>query len=152
VTPRTTKEIAKTGVDNSRTEFCIARKLATGHASVLNDSAAVEYLFNPSFIEIRKPQPPDLKYCIYTSPGVCAEDVLSLDKSKQINPILHFGEVEILIRAFKQEFDRVGFNFTRNQIKEAIQYAEEAEEQFLEELYQEGDKFLERIEKSNEKA
>ncbi|MBN1974058.1 MAG: hypothetical protein JW787_10500 [Sedimentisphaerales bacterium] len=153
VTPRTTKEIAKTGVDNSRTEFCIARKLATGHASVLNDSPAVEYLFNPSFIEQRKQTPPDLKYCIYTeSEGYVLNDVLSLDKNKQINPILHFGDIEILIRAFRQEFDRLGFKFTNDQIKEAIWYADEAEKEFKEELFQEGDKFLSRVEASNDKA
>ncbi len=54
VTPRTTKEIAKIGVDNSRTEFCIARKLVTGHAAVLNNNSSIDYLFNPSFIDIRK--------------------------------------------------------------------------------------------------
>ncbi len=37
VSPRSDKEIAKIGVDNSRTEFCIARKLATGHAAILNN-------------------------------------------------------------------------------------------------------------------
>ncbi|MHC4594317.1 MAG: acyl-CoA dehydratase activase-related protein, partial [Planctomycetota bacterium] len=57
VSPRTDKEIAKIGVDNSRTEFCIARKLATGHASVLNDNPGIEYLFNPSFIELRTDKP-----------------------------------------------------------------------------------------------
>ncbi|MEJ2647559.1 MAG: acyl-CoA dehydratase activase-related protein [Sedimentisphaerales bacterium] len=153
VTPRTTKEIAKIGVDNSRTEFCIARKLATGHAAVLNDSFNVEYLFNPSFIELRRQQPPDLKYCIYTeSEGYVLNDVLALDKNRQINPILHFGDDGILVKAFKQEFDRLGFNFTNSQIKEAINYAGEAEKEFREELYKEGDKFLARIEEGNEKA
>ena len=92
------EEIAKIGVDNSRTEFCIARKLATGHASVLNDDPKIEYLFNPSFIEQRTGEPPDLKYCIYTeSEGYVLNDVLSLDKDKQINPILHFGDEELVI-------------------------------------------------------
>jgi len=153
VTPRTTKEIAEIGVDNSRTEFCIARKLATGHAAVLNDHPAVEYLFNPSFIEQRTKRPPDLKYCIYTeSEGYVLNDVLSLDKSRQINPILHFGDIELLVSAFRMEFDRLGFNFTNKQIKEAVKYADEAESRFKEELYREGDKFLERIEAGNEKA
>lgn len=153
VTPRTTKEIANVGVDNSRTEFCIARKLATGHAAALNDSPAVEFLFNPSFIEIIQETPPALKYCIYTeSEGYVLNDVLSLDKSKQINPILHFGDNEILTRAFKQEFDRLGMKFTNSQIKEAILYADQAEKQFKEELYEEGDKFLSRIESTNDKA
>ncbi len=153
VSPRTDKEIAKLGVDNSRTEFCIARKLATGHAAVLNSDPNIEYLFNPSFIEQRMDSPPDLKYCIYTeSEGYILNDVLSLDKSKQINPILHFGDQELLVRELKQEFDRLEFGFTNREIKDAIEYAYKAENEFKKELYTEGDKFLKKIEQGNEKA
>ena len=153
VSPRTDKEIAKIGIDNSRTEFCIARKLATGHASVLNKNPDVEYLFNPSFIEQRTSTPPDLKYCIYTeTEGYILNDVLSLDKNKQINPILHFGGTALLVQAFRQEFDRLGFGITDRRIKSAIRYADEAENKFKAELYKEGDKFLKRIEDNNEKA
>ncbi len=153
VSPKTTKDIAKIGVDNSRTEFCIARKLATGHAAILNENQAVEYLFNPSFIELRTEEPPDLKYCIYTeSEGYVLNDVLSLDKSKQMNPILHFADTELLVRAFRQEFNRLGFSFTDKQLREATQYADEAEKQFRAELHREGDKFLSRVETGNEKA
>jgi len=153
VSPRSDKEIAKIGVDNSRTEFCIARKLATGHAALLNNDPKIEYLFNPSFIEQRTGKPPDLKYCIYTeSEGYVLNDVLSLDKSKQINPILHFGDDELIVQAFKREFDRLGFAISNRQIKAAMKYADAAEAQFKAELYAEGDKFLERIVENNEKA
>jgi len=153
VSPRTNKEIAKIGVDNSRTEFCIARKLATGHAAVLNREPDIQYLFNPSFIEQRMDNPPDLKYCIYTeSEGYILNDVLSLDKSKQINPILHFGDMSLLVREIRREFGRLGFKFSNKQIKTAIKYADEAEQQFKEEIFSEGDKFLQRIEANNEKA
>ncbi|MHC4119177.1 MAG: acyl-CoA dehydratase activase-related protein [Planctomycetota bacterium] len=153
VSPRTNKEIAKIGVDNSRTEFCIARKLATGHAAVLNRDPNVEYLFNPSFIEQRSDSPPDLKYCIYTeSEGYILNDVLSLDKSRQINPILHFGDEALLHHQLKIEFDRLGFGLTDRQIKDAVAFAYEAEKEFKQELYAEGDKFLKKIEAANEKA
>ena len=153
VSPRTDKEIAKIGIDNSRTEFCIARKLATGHASVLNKNPDIEYLFNPSFIELRTGTPPDLKYCIYTeSEGYILNDVLSLDKNKQINPILHFGEMDIIVQALRQEFDRLGFSITNKRIRGAIKYADHAENEFKAELYEEGDKFLKRIEENDEKA
>ncbi|HLB73827.1 MAG TPA: acyl-CoA dehydratase activase-related protein, partial [Sedimentisphaerales bacterium] len=153
VSPRSTPEIAKIGVDNSRTEFCIARKLATGHAAVLNDDPKIEYLFNPSFIEQRTAEPPDLKYCIYTeSEGYVLNDVLSLDKAKQINPILHFGDDELIVQAFRREFDRLGFALSRRQISAAMKYADEAEARFKAELYAEGDKFLERIEAGDEKG
>ena len=153
VSPRTTKEIAAIGVDNSRTEFCIARKLATGHAAVLNSDPNIDYLFNPSFIELRTGSPPDLKYCIYTeSEGYILNDVLSLDKSKQINPILHFGDKGLLIRQLKEEFKRLQLVFTAGQIKEAIEFADNTEREFKEELYEEGEKFLKKIEAGNDKA
>jgi activator of 2-hydroxyglutaryl-CoA dehydratase/predicted nucleotide-binding protein (sugar kinase/HSP70/actin superfamily) len=153
VSPRSDKEIAKIGVDRSRTEFCIARKLATGHAAILNDHPAIEYLFNPSFIEQRQPKPPELKYCIYTeSEGYVLNDVLSLDKDKQFNPILHFEDRPLLVREIRKEFDRVGFPLTDRQVREALDYAEAAEQAFLNELYAEGDKFLERIEREHAKA
>jgi len=153
VSPRSDKDIAKIGVDNSRTEFCIARKLVTGHAAVLNACANVEYLFNPSFIEHRRQAPPDLKYCIYTeSEGYVLNDVLSLDKSKQINPILHFADLLLLVVEIKKEFARLGFRFTEKQIKQAIRYADEAEDNFKNELYREGDRFLQRIEQAGQKG
>lgn len=153
VSPRSNKEIAKIGVDNSRTEFCIARKLATGHAAVLSGNPAVDYLFNPSFIELRKDDPPDLKYCIYTeSEGYILNDVLSLDKDKQINPVLHFGDMSLLVQELRREFDRLGFKFTGRQIRSAVKYADEIESDFKSELYKEGDKFLEQIEKGSRKA
>ncbi len=153
VSPQSNKDIAKIGVDNSSTEFCIARKLATGHAAVLNENPAVEYLFNPSFIEQREKKPPDLKYCIYTeSEGYVLNDVLSLDKNKQINPVLHFGDVPLLVQALREEFARLGIRFTGKSIKAAIRYADQVEQEFKDDLYREGDKFLSRIEKAGTKA
>jgi len=153
VSPRSDKDIAKIGVDNSRTEFCIARKLATGHAAILNDCPDLKYLFNPSFIEVRQPSPPDLKYCIYTeSEGYILNDVLSLDKNRQINPILHFGDLPLLIRELRKEFARLGFEYSEKQMREAVRIADQAEDEFKSELYAEGDKFLRRVEQENTQA
>ncbi len=153
VSPRSDKDIAKTGVDNSRTEFCIARKLATGHAAILNNHPAIEYLFNPSFIEQRKPEPPDLKYCIYTeSEGYILNDVLSLDKNRQINPILHFGDRPLLVRELRREFERLGFPYTERQMRDALAHADDAEKHFKADLYAEGDKFLERVNAEDTRA
>jgi len=150
VSPKTDKEIATTGVDNSRTDFCIARKIATGHAAMLNEHPDIEYMFNPSFIELRRKEPPDLKYCIYTeTEGYILNDVLSLDKSRQINPILHFGDEEILVQALRQEFDRLGFGFTEKEVRNSIRFANRAEEEFKREIYDEGNRFLKRIEETD---
>jgi activator of 2-hydroxyglutaryl-CoA dehydratase/predicted nucleotide-binding protein (sugar kinase/HSP70/actin superfamily) len=153
VSPVSDRDIAKVGVDRSRTEFCIARKVVTGHAALLSEHPAIEYLFNPSFIEQRRPKPPDLKYCIYTeSEGYVLNDVLSLDKRKQINPILHFGDRPLLVRELRREFARIGFSFTTRQLKDALAQADLAEHEFKNELYSEGDKFLWRIETAGTRA
>jgi len=153
VSPRSTKEIAKIGVDNSRTDFCIARKLVTGHAAVLNDNPKIDFLFNPSFIELITKKPPDLKYCIYTeSEGYILNDVLSLDLKKQINPVLHFGDENLLVHSLQEEFKRLGFRFSNRKVRDSIRYADKAEEEFKKELYDEGDKFLAKISESDEKA
>lgn len=153
VSPRSDARIAKIGLDNSRTEFCIARKLATGHAYVLNEHRLVDYLFNPSFIEQRADTGPDLKYCIYTeSEGYVLNDVLSLDKTQQLNPILHFGDLPLLIKQIKEELGRLGLRFSDREIRRAIAYADVAESAFAEELHAEGDKFLDRVVKNDTKA
>lgn len=145
--PQSDKAIAKVGVDNSRTEFCIASKLATGHAAVLNQHPAVEYLFNPSFIEMRQEHGPHLKYCIYTeSEGYVLNDVLSLDKQRQLNPILHFQDLPLLIEELRTELARVGHNLSTRSMRQAIHAADDAERAFREELHAEGEIFLKRIE------
>ena len=79
-------------------------------------------------------------------------DVLSLDKNRQINPILHFGDRPLLVRELRREFARIGFALRPGRLKDAIAQADRAEEEFKDELYDEGDKFLERIEPADTKA
>jgi len=153
VSPKSTKEIARTGIDNSRTDFCIARKLVTGHAALLSQNPDIRYLFNPSFIEHKQGKPPDLKYCIYTeSEGYLLNDVLSLDENTQINPILHFGDENLLVHSLKEEFKRRGFIFSNKEMRDSLRYADKAEEEFKKELYRVGDAFLKKIEKNGKKA
>ena len=149
ISPRSDSHTAKIGIDKSRTEYCIASKLATGHAALLNNHALVEYLFNPSFIEQRTETFPDLKYCIYTeSEGYVLNDVLSLDKRKQLNPILHFGDLPLLAEQLQVELTRVGCRISTGNIKKAIAVAEQAEQAFRQDLFKEGDRFLERVDKN----
>jgi activator of 2-hydroxyglutaryl-CoA dehydratase/predicted nucleotide-binding protein (sugar kinase/HSP70/actin superfamily) len=153
VTPVSNKEIAKVGIGNSRTDFCIARKLVTGHAALLDENPNIRYLFNPSFIELRKSDPPDLKYCIYTeSEGYILSDALSIDEKKQINPVLHFGDENLLVYSLRGEFKRLGLKFSDKEIREAVRYADKAEQEFKRELYKVGDEFLKKVEEGNEKA
>ena len=143
VSPKSDHEIARMGVDHSHTSFCIARKLATGHARVLRDNPRVKFLYNPAFIEIIGN--PGLKYCVYTeSEPYLLNGELSLDKDRQIIPVLEFGEPEALIETFGKELRRIGFKIDRRRIKRALARAETAEKMFLDEIYGLGDRFLEK--------
>lgn len=153
ISPKSNYEIARIGVEKTRTEFCVARKLVTGHAMILNEHPDIKYLFNPSFIEHKRENPPNLKYCIYTeSEGYILSDVLSIDKDKQISPCIHYGNINLLIQNLKSEFNRLNFRFTTRKIKQAIKYADSAKNEFEKELYGFGDKFLENIQKMGEKG
>jgi len=141
VTPKSNHEIARIGIDHSQTSFCIARKLATGHAKTLADHPHVRFLYNPAFIE--EAGNPSLKYCVYTeSEPYLLNGELPLDTDRQIVPVLEFGEPEALIESFTKELGRIGFRVGRRRIKEALARAEAAEGEFLRELYGLGDKFL----------
>lgn len=143
VSPKSDHEIARLGVDHSQTSFCIARKLATGHAKILADHPDVMYLYNPAFIEVAGN--PGLKYCVYTeSEPYLLNGELLLDKNRQIIPILEFGEPEALIESFKNELRRIGFRVDRRRLKKALARADAAEADFLKDLYRLGDKFLEK--------
>ena len=141
--PKSNHDIARIGIDHSQTSFCIARKLATGHAKVLTDHPRVKYLYNPAFIAVAGK--PDLMYCVYTeSEPYLLNGELSLGRDRQIIPVLNFGEPEALIESFSTEFRRLGFAVDRKRMQQALTRAEAAEAAFLNELYGLGDKFLEK--------
>ncbi|MEW6079684.1 MAG: BadF/BadG/BcrA/BcrD ATPase family protein [Thermodesulfobacteriota bacterium] len=143
VTPRSDQQIARIGVDHSQTSFCIARKLATGHAKVLADHPGIKLLYNPAFVEVAGD--PSLKYCVYTeSEPYLINGELALDKERQILPVLEFGEPEALIETFIREFRRLGLAIDRRRMKRALARADAAEAEFLRELAGLGDKFLAR--------
>ncbi|MFC1581913.1 acyl-CoA dehydratase activase-related protein [Planctomycetota bacterium] len=150
LSPLSNDRIAKNGVNNSQTDFCIARKLATGHAQALNDDPRVRYFFNPSFISYMHDDLRQMKYCIYTeSEGYILNDALALDKQFQINTILNFGDIDILAAAFRTELRRVGRPVSLRKIKAAIRHADQMEQEFRDALARLGDIFLARLEKED---
>jgi len=153
LSPVSNDEIARIGVNRSQTDFCFARKLATGHAQVLYRDPRITYLFNPSFISYLHKGFKQRKYCIYTeSEGYVLNDTLSLDKRYQINPTINFGDIDILAASFRSELKRVGFSFSLQKVKKAVRFAEKGEKLFEQDIAHMGDIFLKRIEKKDVSA
>jgi predicted CoA-substrate-specific enzyme activase len=145
ITPVSNPAIAQMGVDHSRTDFCIARKLVTGHTMLLMNHPEVRYLFNPSFVEHFQKNTHSLKYCIYTaSEAYILNDDLTIEPARQISPILQFGQERILVDNLRRELIAKGFTFPRKRIQQALAFAEQAEAAFVAELGKIGDMFMER--------
>jgi activator of 2-hydroxyglutaryl-CoA dehydratase/predicted nucleotide-binding protein (sugar kinase/HSP70/actin superfamily) len=146
ITPVSSPATAQMGVDHSRTDFCIARKLVTGHTMLLMNHPQIRYLFNPSFVEYFQKDSHSLKYCIYTaSEAYILNDDLTIEPSRQISPILQFGQERILIDNLRRELIAKGFTFSRRRIQQAIAYAEQAQAAFVAELGKIGDTFMDRV-------
>jgi len=143
--PVSNPAIARQGVDHSKTDFCIARKLVTGHAMLLMNHPGIRYQFNPTFVEHFQKDSISLKYCIYTeSEAFILNDDLSIDPQKQFSPVLQFNSGPILVENIDKDLRSKGYRFSRRQIRDAIEAADAAEKAFLEDLYARGDSFLEK--------
>jgi predicted CoA-substrate-specific enzyme activase len=145
ITPISNPSIAQMGVDHSRTDFCIARKLVTGHTMLLMNHPKVRYVFNPSFVEYFQKDTHSLKYCIYTaSEAYILNDDLSIEPAKQISPVLQFGQERILADNLMRELVAKGFRVSRGRVHRAIEKADLAEQAFAAELGKIGDSFMEK--------
>ncbi|MFH1707449.1 MAG: acyl-CoA dehydratase activase-related protein [Planctomycetota bacterium] len=146
LSPVSDDEIARIGVNRSPTDFCIARKLATGHAAVLARHPGVRYLYNPCFISHLHEGFKQKKYCIYTeSEGYLLNDALGLDPRFQLNPVINFGDLDTVAAAFRDELRRIGRPLSLRRIRAAVRYAESCEAAFTADLARAGDRFLARL-------
>lgn len=151
LTPKSSDEIAQAGINIAPTEFCIAMKLVIGHAALLHQDKRIKHLFNPCFIEEVRPVKPHRKFCIYTeAEGFLLQDILGIEPEREFLSVLYLNDEETTARALLDEFRRLGYDFTLDDILAAISYANEKLKIFKEELYRYGDEFLEELEESGE--
>jgi predicted nucleotide-binding protein (sugar kinase/HSP70/actin superfamily) len=105
----------------------------------------IRYLFNPSFVEYFQKNTHSLKYCIYTaSEAFILNDDLTIEPSRQISPVLQFGQDRLLVDNLRREMIAKGLPFSRGRIQQAIACADQAEKAFVAELGKIGDTFMDR--------
>ena len=147
LSPVSDQKIAQLGINNAPTEFCIAMKLAVGHFALLAKNRLVEFLFCPGFIDIKQGPGPRRVFCIYTqAEGYLLKDILGLRPSRQVLPVLHLGDEEGMARAIQSEMEKIGHSVTLKKIREALTYAEQRSQEFILELENLGDRYLEDLE------
>jgi len=151
LTPLSDERIAQLGINLAHTEFCIAMKLVVGHGALLNGDERIRYIFNPSFIEEVRTSKPNRKFCIYTeAEGYMLQDILGIDRSREVIPVWHLGDEDQMVESLKGELERLGLPASVERIKEAFRYADSKKEAFLKEVSEWGDRFLEELEESGE--
>ncbi|HOJ82341.1 MAG TPA: 2-hydroxyacyl-CoA dehydratase [Acetomicrobium flavidum] len=151
LTPESNDEIAQVGINIAPTEFCIAMKLVIGHAALLFQDKRIKHLFNPCFIEEVRPIKPNRKFCIYTeAEGYLLQDILGIEPEREFLSVLYLKDDEKTAKALFDEFHRLGYDISLDDILKAITYANERLKAFKEELYRYGDEFLKELDKTGE--
>jgi len=126
-------------------------KLVIGHAALLFQDKRIKHLFNPCFIEEVRPIKPNRKFCIYTeAEGYLLQDILGIEPEREFLSVLYLKDDEKTAKALFDEFHRLGYDISLDDILKAIAYANERLKAFKEELYRYGDEFLKELDKTGE--
>ncbi len=151
LSPVSNSSISSMGTRLASTEYCVAMKLATGHAALLASDDRISHLFIPSFIDTPATNGSMRMYCIYTeAEGFVLKDLLSLNDARLLLPVWHLGNRDKMAREFHRVLKRAGYDIPVNKITKAFLDADEKTRAFLEDLAAEGEKFLSDLERSGE--
>ncbi len=151
LSPVSNSAISSMGTRLASTEYCVAMKLATGHAALLASDHRIAHLFVPSLIDTAAPGGSKRMYCIYTeAEGFVLRDLLSLNEESLLLPVWHLGERGQMARELHRVLKRAGYSVPVEKITKAFRYADGKTGAFMKELAGEGDNFLSALEQSGE--
>ncbi|MCF7934715.1 MAG: acyl-CoA dehydratase activase-related protein [Synergistales bacterium] len=152
LSPITDGRISSLGSSKASTDFCIAMKIAAGHAAYLAGREEIDYIFTPSLIDVKDEArgEPERTYCIFTkAESFIVEDMADIDRNRLIRPVWHLGEPEQVARELQDELKRHGHTPSLRAVREAMDYADERMRGFHDTLAKVGDSFLHKLEESD---
>jgi len=141
--PETDKKITDLGLTSVVFPTCFPVKLSHGHAAFLKDKC--DFLFLPMMIEnIRQLDSARSYYCPYVEAApFMLETALGLDPLKVMKPAVYADNNNFeLLEVLENEFVRVGLNFNRSKISEALEKAKFAQKEFERDLHKAGSEIL----------
>ena len=145
LTPPTSREISRLGIETVQAESCYPVKVSHGHVKVL--AGKTRYLFLPTLIDMPTP---DAKEKGYFCPMVQANSytvraAIGLVQSGILSPVIHlkYDPKTLAIEIFEQIKGKLGsLKVTRRQVKQALFIGLEKQEAFARELYRTGETLL----------
>ncbi len=142
LTPPTSEQISRIGIETMAAETCYPMKVSHGHAKTLMGKTS--YLFLPTLIDMATPKPSERGYyCpMVQSSSFMIRSALGIPGSDLLSPTLNLkSDPEIIaLDLYKQLVGKLGWK--RGQVKAAFQYALQRQEQFEKELHRRGREFL----------
>ena len=143
LTPPTNAHISKTGIETMVAETCYPVKVSHGHIKEL--MGKTKYLFLPSIITMPTPQPLEVGYfCpMVQSNSYMVRMALGIDPSSILSPVIHlkYDPDTLALEISEQIQSRLGVR--KAEIKKALYYAMDRQNQFATELHRKGRESLE---------
>jgi predicted CoA-substrate-specific enzyme activase len=139
----TNSHIASTGIESMTAETCFPVKVSHGHVKELMGKTA--YLFLPSIITMPTPRDEETGfYCpLVQGNPYMLRAALGIDRRDVLTPTLHLKHdlATLALEMADQVSEKLGRS--RRQIREALEYAWQHQNQFLKELHKKGKEVLE---------
>ena len=143
LTPPTNAHISKTGIETMVAETCYPVKVSHGHIKEL--MGKTKYLFLPSIITMPTPQPLEVGYfCpMVQSNSYMVRMALGIDPSSILSPVIHlkYDPDTLALEISEQIQSKLGVR--KAEIKKALYYAMDRQNQFATELHRKGREILE---------
>ncbi|MBW1772788.1 MAG: CoA activase [Deltaproteobacteria bacterium] len=143
LTPNTNSRISSDGIEAMAAETCYPVKVSHGHVKALVEKT--RYLFIPSIVTMPTPRKEETGfYCpLLQANQYMVRMALDLDRRTILNPIIHLKhDPEILALELSEQLSK-RIKRSPSKIKEAITHALDAQEAFIQDLYQRGREILE---------
>jgi predicted CoA-substrate-specific enzyme activase len=145
ITPPTSEEVSKRGIESMAAETCYPVKVAHGHAWLL--LGKTRFMFLPVPIDMPTPQPAERGYyCpMVQSNAHMVRAALGVPKPAVLSPTLYLkSDPEILALDIHEQIgDQLGLR--KAQIGSALRHALEKQAEFLKALHRIGEEFLDRL-------
>jgi predicted nucleotide-binding protein (sugar kinase/HSP70/actin superfamily) len=143
LTPPTNTHISKVGIETMTAETCYPVKVSHGHVREL--IGKTRYLFLPSIISIPTPESSETGFLCPMVQGntYMVRMALDMDEASVLSPVVHlkYDTDTLALELAEQIQSKLGVS--RAQIKKALSFAIEKNDQFIKEMYEWGRKILE---------
>ncbi len=143
LTPPTNSKISKVGIEKMVAETCYPVKVSHGHIAELIGNTS--YLFMPTMINMPTPEESETGfYCpMIQSNSYMVHVALGIDQTSVLSPVIHMKyDPDTLALEISEQIQKK-LHVSKSEIKKAIYYALDMNNQFNMELWRKGQEILE---------